>query len=377
MTRRAVILTGHFPVQKRRANIPWLADAMRAEGWHVTFVTLGYSQLSRVIGDRRIRALDAPPRTGTKRLDDSLTTVFHYAPIHPFSLRTPLADRAVRPLHALFARFWAPRLAPHLASADLVVIESGPPLLLAPAVRTMRPDVPMVYRVSDDIRLLGLPSFLIEAEMTLAPLFDRISVASPRLGQRWSRHPGLAIDPIGVPTAQLALPQPDPFASPRARVEAVCAGTTLFDMAQAVAIARAAPHWRVHVIGRLKARATGPLPDNLILHGERPYDETVAHIRHADIGLAIYRDVPGIEYQTAQSNRILLYRHFRLPIIGPTRLCDPAVASLIGYDPQNHGSIRAATERAEAMPPLPADPGIPDWHLLYTRITGTRRLSKA
>jgi 2-beta-glucuronyltransferase len=131
----------------------------------------------------------------------------------------------------------------------------------------------------------------------------------------------------------------------------------------------------VHVIGRLKGAPQAHRPANLILHGEQTYDTTVAHIRHADIGLALYRDVPGVEYQTAQSNRILLYRHFGLPIIGPARLCDPGVPSIIGYDPQDPVSIRKAAERAEAMPPLPADPGIPDWHMLYDRITATRRIS--
>jgi 2-beta-glucuronyltransferase len=373
--RRAVILTGHFPVQKRRANIPWLADEMRANGWHVTFVTMGYSSVSRLVGDRRIKALDKEPRPGLQKINDSLTALFYYAPIHPFSLQVALLDRLVAPLHGSFARFWEPLIAPHLATADLVVIESGPPLLLAPAVRRIRPDVAMVYRASDDIRLLGLPPFLIDAELNVAPLFDRVSVASPRLATRWSGHPGLSIDPIGVPKAQLAIAQPDPYPTPRARIEAVCAGTTLFDMHQAISIARAAPDWRVHIIGRLKSRRPADLPGNLIVRGEMPYVETVAHIRHADIGLAIYKDVPGVEYQTAQSNRILLYRYFGLPIIGPHRLCDPSIPSIIGYNPKAPVSVRSAIERAETMLPLPADTDIPDWHLLYDRITATQRIS--
>ncbi len=373
--KRAVILTGHFPVQKRRANIPWLADHMRANGWHVTFVTLGYSWVSKLTRDRRFQSLDAAPQPGFRQIDDTLTAIFGYAPIHPFSLQNPWLDRAIQPLHGAFVRYWAPKLEPHFATADLIVIESGPPLLLAPAARKAAPGTPIVYRASDDIRLLGLPPFLTKAELAYAPLFDRISVASPILAQRWTGHSGLHIDPIGVPIGQLSDDQPDPFPPPRAMIEAVCAGTTLFDIGQIIAVAQARPGWRLHVIGRLKSQPPANTPKNIIFHGERTYADTTAFIRNADVGLAIYRDGPGVEYQTAQSNRILLYRYFRLPILGPRRLCDPAIPSIVGYDPDDSGSIDAAIARIETMPQPDADPGILDWSDLYDRITSTTRLS--
>jgi 2-beta-glucuronyltransferase len=243
-------------------------------------------------------------------------------------------------------------------------------------LRAAAPAVPIVYRASDDVRLLGLPSWLCEEEIAAAPLLDRISVASPILARRWEGHAGLAIDPIGVPKARLAEDPGDPYPSPRARIEAVCAGTTLIDMDQALTLARLFPHWRITVIGRLKRRPAH-LPPNLRLTGERPFDETAAHIRHADIGLALYADRPGIEFQTAQSNRMLLYRHFRLPIIGPRRLCDPSLPSVIGYDPRDATSMAEAAARALALPPLPEDPTIPDWDLLFTRIAATTRLRTA
>jgi 2-beta-glucuronyltransferase len=108
-----------------------------------------------------------------------------------------------------------------------------------------------------------------------------------------------------------------------------------------------------------------------------PFDTTTAHIRHADVGLALYTDRPGVEYQIAQSNRLLLYRHFRLPILAPHRLCDPDTPSVIGFDPQDDDSIRKAAAKALALPPPPPDPDIPDWDLLYTRIAATRRLRTA
>lgn len=54
-------------------------------------------------------------------------------------------------------------------------------------------------------------------------------------------------------------------------------------------------------------------------------------IAYADVGLAPYIDKPGIEYQTINSNRMLLYRSYGLPILGPDRLCNPTVPNIIGY----------------------------------------------
>ena len=374
--KRVLIVSGHFPRQARRASIPWLAERMGAAGWHVTFATVGLSRISSLIGDRRLEGVDPAPRPGTEELAPGLTAVYGLPPLHPFSLRHPWLDRLALPAMAGFARWWAPRLAPHAARADLIVVESGPPVLLARGLRAAAEAVPMVYRANDDVKLLGLPAWLCDEERAAAPLFDRISVASPILAQRWSGHPGLKIDPVGVPKSLLLEDPGDPYPAPRAVVEAVCGGTTLFDMGQAQSLAALFPDWRITVIGRLKSRAP-PAPPNLRFIGERPFAETAAHIRHADLGLALYADRPGVEYQTAHSNRMLLYRHFRLPIIGPARLCDPTLPSVVGYDPRDGLSIAEAAARALAMPPLPEDTSIPDWDLLRERIAGTRRLRTA
>ncbi|SNR85432.1 hypothetical protein [Puniceibacterium sediminis] len=369
--KRAVILTGHFPVQKRRGSILWLSDNLRDNGWHVTIITVGYSWVSKLRGDKRFQSLEAPPLPGETRHDETLTAVFGYAPLHPFSLRKPALDALLEPLHRIFPAYWRRRLPKYLADADLVVVESGQPVMLAPIARAAAPGAAMVYRVNDDVTVLGLPNFISLAEMRYASLFDRISVASPHLARRFERFGTVARDPMGVSKALLDRDMPDPFAgAPRATREAVCAGTTQFDMPSVLAIARLRPDWRFHIFGRLRGDAIDK-PGNLVLHGERPFEETAAWVRHADIGLAPYLDKPGVEYQTVNSNRMLMYRYFGLPMIGPERLCDPEVPSLVGYRPGSEPSIRAALDRLEGMGRGPSDPSVQDWSVLYERIAAT------
>lgn len=358
--RRAVLLTGHFAQQKRRGSMLWVSDALQRMGWHVTLCTIGYSWLSRLIGDRRLSALDAAPETGTRDISSSLTALFGYAPLHPFSTRCRLTDAALTPLQGLTARYWAPRLAAPLAQADLTLIESGAPVLLAPLARRHASRTPMVYRVNDDMRLLGLPESLLTAERNHAPLFDRISTASPLLARRFDGHRNVTLDPMGLDHAGLLQPQPDPYA-PRAEREVVCAGTTQFDPQLVACVAEARPNWRIHVLGRLKPSQT---VSAITHHGEQPFATTLAHIRHADIGLAPYPDTPGIEYQRHHSNRMLLYCHFGLPILAPDRLTDPEIPSILGT-----GNLDRALFRAETWRRRPER--LPDWSDLARSLAAT------
>jgi 2-beta-glucuronyltransferase len=346
--KRAVILTGHFPRQKRRGSLLWVADHLQAMGWHVTQITVGYSWLSYLRGDARLAALGYQPKRGTRRFSDSLTGLYDVAPIHPFAPRSPLLDRVLEPLHGLFAAFWASRLQAPLARADLVILESGAPLLLAGLCADFAPRARRIYRVNDDIALLNLPAFLVARETALARHCTRVSTASPLLAERFRDHPFVTLDPMGVPRAELQDPGPDPF-QPRHLREVVCAGTTQLDMDALIRIATARPHWRLTVLGRLKTQP--PRLPNLVFKGETSFADTLAHVAAGDIGLAPYRDAPGIAYQSTNSNRILLYRHFGLPILGPDRLCHPRTPSIIGYGrPDALEICETALRRPEFIP---------------------------
>ncbi|WP_425045979.1 hypothetical protein [Primorskyibacter sp. S87] len=344
---RIVILTGHFPNQKRRPSLLWVSDALQAMGWHVTLATVGYSWLSRLAGDKRLRSLPDKPRPGSIDFSASLTSIFGYAPIHPVGFRSETADRLLEPLQHFFTSYWLPRLQSPLSRADLVVIESGAPVMLAKVARQAAPKVPLIYRVNDDIGLLKAPPVLIDAETRHIPLFDRISTPSPHLARRFD-HPNITLDPMGIPRAELTKTPLDPF-RPRAGIEAVCAGTTQVDLSALQHIALSRPRWRLHVLGHL--RQVPPALPNLVLHGEQSFETTLAHVAHADVGLAPYLDKPGIEYQTTNSNRLLLYRHFGLPILGPDRLCDPEVPAIIGYsDPDAWFRCETQEKRPEFLP---------------------------
>ncbi|MER5172856.1 hypothetical protein [Thioclava sp. GXIMD2076] len=363
---RVVLITGHLPLQKRKASMQWFCEDVQKRGGHVTMVSVGYSWISKWRKDRRLMQVDGPVPEGYRRITPSFDAYFGYAPIHPFSLRNRKLDTLAAPLMTLFRHFWARRLPALLAQADLVIIESGPPVLLADIAKSAAPHAKFIYRISDDVKALGLPQIVRRAEMAQAHLFDRISIAGPQIAARFDEHPQTEIDPIGVPRAVLEAPMINPFLGKFGK-QAVCAGTTQIDLATARIMAEARPDWRFHILGRI-ADVPADLPANLILHGEVPYEVSAAYIRFADIGLALYQDKAGAEYQAHHSNRMLLYRYFGLPILGPHRVFGGIALHGAGYDAHDPDSIRLATERVAGLRRVAGDPEIEDWSRLTDRL---------
>jgi len=353
--KRLLLLTGHFPEQKRRSSLLWVSDHLQTQGWHVAHVTLGYSWMSRVRGDARLRALPKAPAPGVRRLSRTLTHAYLQAPVHPVRLGLPLVERA---LARRFVRSVAPAVAAQAMSADLVICESGLPVLLAPTLAKYAHSVPRIYRVNDDISLLNAPPVVCRAESAAAQTFTRISTASPFLAQRFAGHPNITLDPMGMPQAALEDVGANPFRRSKATKIAVCAGTTQLDVAAIERIATRRPDWQVHVYGRLKTRV--PQHANVTWHGEVSFAETLTAVAHADVGLAPYLDRPGVEYQSSNSNRMLLYRHFGLPILGPGRLCHPSLSSVIDQTAPD------AFDRCDAFVRAPEP--IADWSELACRL---------
>ena len=355
--KRAVLLTGHFPHQKRKASLLWVSSHLQNTGWHVTHATVGYSWLSSLRRDARLSTLPSPPVRGLQVVSSTLTTLYSTPPIHPFRARLKAANTWLEPFFDYFICHWKHRLRAPLTSADLVICESGPPILLAPVLARYARNAHRIYRVNDDIRLLNAAPSLVRAEATQMAHFTRISTASPVLAKRFAQHPNVTLDPMGIPHEELKETPPNPYTT--SRLSAVCAGTTQIDLNKLADIASARPNWDIHLLGRLKSRP--PRLRNLHWYGEKPFYETLGYIAHADVGLAAYVDAPGIEYQATNSNRILLYRHFGLPVLGPDRLTNSAMPGIIGY------GDRDVWRRCETQRRNPEQ--IPDWSELAIRLT--------
>ncbi|ACI99916.1 glycosyltransferase [Rhodospirillum centenum] len=372
--RRAVLLSGHYYASRRRANFHFLADALVAQGWEVTFATTQISPISRLRGDPRFEYPVQAEANRPVTVRPGLTSHVWYTPYHVFHLRHPLLDRLSQPLAALWARLPMPGLEEALRRADLVMVESTGALLLVERIRRLNPGARLVYRVSDDIRNLGQHRAVIAAEERVAPLFDLISTPSRYSFERFAALGTARLHPHGIDAAAFDAPCPDPYRGLRGSgtggdgLHAVSVGHSFYDPELVAVAAEQFPHWTFHVIGRVPR--TGDRP-NIRWYGEMPFRETIPYIVHADIGLAPYTYREGAETLADSSLKLMQYTWCRLPAVAPDFATRPDRPHVVGYRQGDRASIRHALVAAAKVDRAGISrAGIAGWDELARRIVG-------
>jgi 2-beta-glucuronyltransferase len=222
-----------------------------------------------------------------------------------------------------------------------------------------------VYRVSDDLRLLGNHPLVIETEERIAGRFDLVSVPSPHMlrlfpGSRVSVHHH------GVRGELLDAPSRSPYDA-RWEANLVFVGVAHLDADFIARASRIFPRYAFHIIGPL---AGVPVRPNVLAYGELAYSETVRYIRHADIGLHTLTYRPGAEAFT-RSLKVLQYNYCRLPIIATDfmQMDWPFVSSYrIGDDASIQRAVKLAiaTDRSTIT-----REGLHSWYDLARLLAGT------
>ncbi|NQW11438.1 MAG: hypothetical protein HQ481_16350 [Alphaproteobacteria bacterium] len=340
MIKNAVFLSQHVLDSRRRAGMHFLARAYRDAGWRVTFVTVGLSPLARLGDDARLT--DAPPEVRNRlvEIEPGLTQFVWMAPLHPRNAHRGWLNALTGPIFASYPAFVPAALRAVLAEADHVVVESAAGIMLVPMIRRDNPRARLIYRVSDDLRVLGAHPVVLAAERAALSRFSVISIPSPTLADRFPGLETVVHHPHGLDTAVFSEATASPYAPGERAVISV--GTMLFDTAAALAVCRARPDLQVHFFGAL---ADKPSADNAVHHGERPFAELVPYMQHAAVGAAFYRPAPGSAYLADTSNKMMQYAACRLPILAPDFVAGGR-GHIFGYRPDDSGSIAQALDAA-------------------------------
>lgn len=356
-TGEVTFLSNHYWGSARKAGFHGLAQAFRETGWKVRFVTTGLSQISFLKTDPQLGRLKRSDRNRWITTPDGVETYVYCPPVHPFA-RLSGTNLITDSLFARLYRSGIPvDLGQGLASSDLVVFESNASLLLFDAAKRMAPRARRVYRVSDDVRVVGMAPSILAAEDAAISHFDLISVPSwVLLEKRFGHLPSARFHPHGLDLFQLeaardgSLPK---LESP----SCVALGTTLFDADLLALCARARPEMRFYIVGALPPKRRIDLP-NIIWCDERPFEEALSMTAAGDIAAAFYRPEKGTEYLAETSNKIAQYTFLRKAIIGPRHLAGSLpTLNFFAVDPPTEEGARAAIERAllGSPPEAPAD----------------------
>lgn len=333
-------LSNHYWRSERRAGFHGLAQAFLDAGWKVRFVTTGLSRLSFLKTDSRLGRLSGAVRNRWESAPDGVETFVYCPPVHPFA-RLGGTDIITDRLFAqIYRRALPAALGRGLASSDLVIFESSAALLLFDAARQWAPAARRVYRVSDDVRVVGMAPSILRAEDRAVGAFDLISVPSRVLLRDRFDLPRARFQPHGLDLPRLEAAR-DGAPPELARPACVALGTTLFNTDLLALCARARPDVQFYIVGALPPKRRVDLP-NITWCGERPFEEALSMAAACDIAAAFYRPEAGTEYLAETSNKIAQYTFFRKPIIGPGHLAGPL--EQMCFFPVEAGTEAAAAE---------------------------------
>jgi 2-beta-glucuronyltransferase len=328
----------------RRAGFHWLADAFWAARWDVTFVTTGISRASKLRRDPRL-AMGQPMGVPTE-LAPRLTMYIEPALIHPAHIRFPSLRRAAGAGMARYGQRLSDTLTAFVRVADLVVFESNASLMMFDAVKRAT-DAKLVYRVSDDVRVIRNSPLVRAAEDAVIDEFDCVSVPSRTLLQsRFARLKNAFYHPHGVPDL------PPIRGQPRYATDgpvATSVGSTLLDYEFLRLAPLRRPNITFHQIGQMTAPIRAP---NLITHGELPYVDAVDFAAQADLCLALYEEHPHSAYLAETSNKLALFMSLRKRIVAPEFLrFGLNRPGIFFYDVKDPPTIDAAIDAALAFDP--------------------------
>jgi 2-beta-glucuronyltransferase len=344
---KILIISRHDYRTARKASVHFVARNMADSGHDVSFLSVGYSWLSRLRGDNRSALFH---RANRWEEVDGVRSNLWRSTWHPIKL--PIPDRMVGWLYSIWARAPFAALDEAARTADLIIVESGIAPALLPRIRAAAPGARIVYRATDLLETAGVPSCIETMLWQSRKDIDIVIVVARAMLDHFDHFdcPRIFI-PHGVDMEGLSRTTENPYSGTR---NVVSVGSMLFDHTAINMLALAMPHYTFHLIGTPK----GKFPDNVIEYGEMSFARTLPYLQHADVGIAAYRRAAASEYLADSSLKLKQYGAIGLPAVCP-HFAVGDNSMRFGYAPERPEDIIQAFVRAmnARRQPLP----VKDW----------------
>ncbi|MBC7768298.1 MAG: glycosyltransferase family 1 protein [Phycisphaerales bacterium] len=323
---------------KRRGSIQAIADALGRKGYDTTFLSIRFSPFSLLKHDLRASLWD---RANRIEAVGDLKCYLWRTPFHPFTSGSALTRAAMVPLHGLYGGWFNREIDQMIGEAQVIIIESGLGVALAPRVRSLNPGALLVYRGADTLDTIGAHPYLQALLERHSELFDHFCLLGRRMAPQfsWARertfYVAQALDPADFEGAE---------ASPYDGLGpvAVSVGSMLFDADFFSIAAPMFPHVHFVVIGCGQSMASIA---NVSLLPEMAFKKTIPYLKHATVGLAPYREAVSAAYLAESSLKLTQYAHLRRPAVCP-HFAVGEFPHRFGYTPANPDEIRAALAQA-------------------------------
>jgi 2-beta-glucuronyltransferase len=332
-----LLLSTHDYRSPRKVNVHFVAEAAAAMVDRVSFFSMGFSRLSLIKGDPRKTLYD---RANRWEREGAVDCFLWRTPLHPINVGGRAASKLVDQIYRTYSAWPCSALDERARSASIIAIESGMSPIFIRRLRKLAPQARFIYIASDLLSTIRVHPYVQRQLDGGLDNFSLIQVpargmmaAFPTVGDR------VAFIPHAIEKDVYQRDVPSPYGPGK---HIVSVGSMLFDPGFFEIAAKAFPDVTFHVIG-----AKGPydLPPNVIQYPETPFEATLPYLKHADAGVAPYRNGPNADYLSDSSMKLQQYGYLGLPAICP-HFAVGDYPGRFGYVPGDEQSIIAAVTNA-------------------------------
>lgn len=335
---KVVLITGHDYESPRKTGFYFWAEVLTARGVDVDWITVGLSRLTFLKKDARTyvrpynRWIDIKPH---------LKKFVWCPPFHPSNFNNDVLNNLTIPLFELYPHLLPSSVKEQVKNADMFIIESGAGPMLLPTLKALCPNARFIYNHSDRPNVVKFHPTIPRAEKKTLRMFDWVRTNAAATVEDFDKDVTVQYVPQAIEKEMFDADSPNPYSQPK---NAISVGDMLFDAKAIETLAKAYPDWTFHLFGR-KSTLETPLP-NVLAHGEVSFAAIVPYLKHADIGLAPYKDSPDAEYLSHSSLKLVQYTYCKLPIVAP-HFAAIGRKHVMGYDAARiHDTILPAFEAA-------------------------------
>lgn len=305
---KIVFIASHDAQSLRKIDFHFWADILADHVHNIFFITVGFSRISDVKKDSRRPAhpYNQLVTIGANYSKFSWIYLFH------FCLNKNAKNELIRKFFSLYPYQFPRSAIAELKDAQLFIVESGAGLMLIPRFAKYCQSANFLYSVIDRLQMLDAHPAMLRGESDALPYLNAIRVPAEVMKNDF--RSGFSVFHInsGLHKSLFDHTSESPYNEPR---NVVSIGDMLFDARSIEIMAQNFQAWSFHLFGK-GAKLTKKLP-NVIEYGECSFLELVPFIKHADIGLAPYRNVPNANYLSQSSLKMIQYTYSLLPIVAP------------------------------------------------------------
>lgn len=335
-----------------RAGRHFLADAFRDLGAAVQFFSVGFSALSMLSDDHRKNLFG---RANAWQTVDGIDCYLWRSPVHPFGRGLGKFEGLTDTLFRWWIRSACTALDDAARDADLIVVESGISAALIGRIRRSAPNSKIIYFVADLLETIGAHAFISKQLYRDRQAIDSIVVVARAMAPHFQDFgcPVFFV-PHGVSKADFDGISASPYETGR---NVATVGSMLFDASFFDVAADAFPDVHFHLIGTPGIEGTFK---NVTEYGRMPFRDTLPYLKHANAGVAPYRQRADAAYLADSSLKLMQYEYLRLPAICPVFAVGDKI-NRHGYEPGDPGSIVSAITAALGSTFTDEASGVLDW----------------